>query len=447
MQPGRVLPIALLGISLVCSGQEPGQPANDVLTLEQAVSQAVESNRSLRIADLEVAKAGDSLSAARTRRLPAMDVYVIGSQLLQPLSFQFPAGAFGDFPATGPIPAEDTKITTPRRPSATILTRVSQPLSQLYRIGLGIHQKQLARNLDQEKLRAERQNVVNQVKRAYYAAVETQSGLDAAEQSVRHLRELDRLMGDYVMQQVALKSDGLDARARLAQAEYRELTLRNTLASQKEQLNLLLGRDIRTEFDLSPTAEPGYLEADLRTSQQRALERRPEIRQARLQVEQAEYDRRMKKAEYIPDLSLAFNYVSFTSLDVLPRNLTALGLQLSWEPFDWGRKKNELAEKSKTIDQAQTSLREAEARVLVDVNHQFRRLAEARALLRAAQIAQDADREKLRVVTNRYGQQAALLQEVLQAESAVAQASHEYQQAVASFWTAKADFEKAVGED
>lgn len=447
MQPGRVLPIALLGIALVCSAQEPGQPANDVLTLEQAVSAAVQSNRSLRIADLEVAKAGDRLSAARTRRLPALDVYVIGSQLLQPVSFTFPAGALGDFPATGPIPAEDTSIVTPRRPSATILARVSQPLSQLYRIGLGIHQKQLARNLDEEKLRAERQNVVNQVKRAYYAALETQSGLDAAEQSVRHLRELDRLMGDYVMQQVALKSDGLDAKARLAQAEYRELTLRNALASQKEQLNLLLGRDIRTEFDLSPAAEPGYLETDLRASQQRALERRPEIRQARLQVQQAEYDRRVKKAEYIPDLSLAFNYVSFTSLDVLPRNLTALGLQLSWEPFDWGRKKNELAEKSKALDQAQTSLREAEARVLVDVNHHFRRLAEARALLRAAQITQESDREKLRVVTNRYGQQAALLQEVLQAESAVAQASHEYQQAVASFWTTKADFEKAVGED
>ncbi|HSA92743.1 MAG TPA: TolC family protein [Terriglobales bacterium] len=447
MQAGRVLPIALLGITLVCSGQEPAGAANDVLTLEQAVSQAVESNRSLRIADLEVAKAGDRLSAARTRRLPSLDVYLIGSQLLQPVSFQFPAGAFGDFPATGPIPSEDAKITTPRRLSATILTRVTQPLSQLYQIGLGIHQRRLAQDVDQEKLRAERQNVVNQVKRAYYAALETQSGLDAAEQSVRHLRELDRLMGDYVVQQVALKSEGLDAKARLAQAEYRELALRNALASQKEQLNLLLGRDIRTEFEMSPAAEPGYLETDLPASQQRALARRPEIRQARLQVEQAEYDRRIKKAEYIPDLSLAFNYVSFTSLDVLPRNLTTLGLQLSWEPFDWGRRKNELAEKSKALDQAQTSLREAEARVLVDVNHQFRRLAEARALLRAAQIAQDADREKLRVVTNRYGQQAALLQEVLQAESAVAQASHEYQQAVASFWTAKADFEKAVGED
>jgi outer membrane protein TolC len=51
------------------------------------------------------------------------------------------------------------------------------------------------------------------------------------------------------------------------------------------------------------------------------------------------------------------------------------------------------------------------------------------------------------VTSNRYSQKAALLNDVLEAETALAQASHQYRQSLANFWTAKAEFEKALGEE
>lgn len=447
MRPRFLVFLILLVFTLACWGQEASAPQGEVLTLEQAVALSLEDNRSMKIADLEVAKSGDQVSATRTKRLPTFDLLSVGSQLLTPVDFRIPAGSLGDFPATGPIPAADTAITTDRKPSAFIMGRVTQPLSQLYRIGLGVRLKELSRDVNREKFRAERQDVINQVKSAYYKLLETQSALTASQQAIRQYRELDRLVGDYVVQQVALKSDSLDVKARLAQEEYRAVALANSLATQKEQLNLLLGRDLRTEFSVSEAPDPGYLEIELSAAQQRALDARPELKQARLNVEQADYDRRMKKAEYIPDVSVALNYVSFTSISVLPRNLTALGLQVSWEPFDWGRKKSELSEKSKALEQARIGLRDTEARVLSDVNYRFRRLAEARAQLRAVQIADESSREKLRVVTNRYGQQSALLSDVLSAQTQASEASHSYQQALLGLWTARADFEKALGEE
>jgi outer membrane protein len=50
-------------------------------------------------------------------------------------------------------------------------------------------------------------------------------------------------------------------------------------------------------------------------------------------------------------------------------------------------------------------------------------------------------------VTNRYGQKAALLSDALQQEAAVAQADSDYQQALAAFWSAKANFEYALGRN
>jgi outer membrane protein TolC len=48
-------------------------------------------------------------------------------------------------------------------------------------------------------------------------------------------------------------------------------------------------------------------------------------------------------------------------------------------------------------------------------------------------------------VTNRYNQKAALLSDLMQQQAAVSQAEAQYQQALAGFWTARANFEKAVG--
>jgi outer membrane protein TolC len=40
-----------------------------------------------------------------------------------------------------------------------------------------------------------------------------------------------------------------------------------------------------------------------------------------------------------------------------------------------------------------------------------------------------------------------LLSDVLQSQASLSELNHQYQQALLSFWTAKAEFEKALGED
>jgi outer membrane protein TolC len=434
-------------------GQQPG-PAeavrdgtSEVLTLDEAVRLALENNRGLRIALLEVGKAEDKVAAARTRRLPSSSLNLFGAQLLREVDFEFREGVFGTFPGTGPIPAADTNITTPRRPIVYAVGQVSQPLSQLYEINLDIQKEALGRTLAEAKAHVERQDVVNNVKKLYYAALETESALTASEESLTLYRELDRLTAEYVLQQVALKADNLDVKARLAKEEYNALSLRNQLATQKEELNDLMGRDVRTQFRLSPVAEATAYEVELSAAQARALELRPELREARVKVRQAEQDRRIKRAEYIPDVSLSLNYISPFNVEMLPTNVLAVGLWVSWEPWDWGRKKRELEEKNRAIEQAEMALRETESRVLLEVNQKQRKLVEARALLRFAAATQQAAQEILRVSRNRFAEQAALLKDVLQAQEGLADANHTYQQAVLAFWVARADFERALGEE
>jgi outer membrane protein len=421
---------------------------NDVMTLDQAISLALQNNRTVKNARLDVEKAKTQVAANRTHRLPTFNTYVLGARQLSHADLNFKRGALGILDGVGPVPAQDTTIESSGRFSTLIVNDVKQPISQLYRIGLGVKQAEIGVELAEQQLRANQHTIIASVKNAYYSLLQTQSSLRAAEQNIRLYRELDRVTEQNVLQRVSLKSDSLDVKTRLAKTELDVLSLQDLLATQKEQLNELLGRDLQTEFSVNLVPGAELVNIDLPRAQTTALAQRPEIRQAKLKVDQAEIDRRSKRSEYIPDVSLSFaNTSPLNYSDVLPRNLTTMGIAVNWEVFDWGRKKQELASKDAAITQATNSLSDAESLVIRDVNSNYRKLQRTAQMLRVAVLSQQTATESLRVMTDNYKVEAALLKDVLQSESAMEQANDQYQQALLSFWTAKSEFDKSLGED
>ena len=441
--------IILMASPLSVPAQQDGRtsPA-EVLTLDQAISLALHDNREVLNARLSIGKAEDEVAAARTYRLPKFEFNALAGQQLVSPDFTFTKGVLGNYANVGPIPDRDIKMTTPSRPTAILFGQVTQPLSQLHRIRLNIKQAALFTDLTREQLRGEEQSVVNNVKRTYYGLVQTESALQSVRQALAFYRELERVTGDYVAQQVALKADDLEVKTRLAKTEAEELTVSNRSTTLKEQLNQLLGRDIRTEFRVSAIPESTLFETDLVAARTRALDQRPEIREAHLRVQQAELDKRVKKSEYIPDVSMAFTYASPRNFDeFIPKNFAAAGVVVNWEVFDWGRKKRQLAEKQKTIDQANNSLRDAENNVMIEVGAKMRDLQQTAQTLRVAKLRQETARENMRVSINKYKLVATLFSDVLQTQATLADADYEYQKALLNFWTAKAEYEKSIGLD
>ena len=419
--------------------------AQEVLTLDKAIDLALVNNRSAKNARLETEKNDERTAAARTRMLPGFQLSAGVAKPLTTFDTTFEKGVFGT------APLEDTVITSSTHPTAAIVGQLVQPLSQLHRIKLQIRQQEAATEISRAQLGATEQTLVNEIKRAYYAILQSQGAAQAAETNIKLYRELDRLTGEYVVQQVALKTDLLDVQTRLAKAEYELLTIDNQLASQKEQLNHLLGRDVRTEFAVSSGAETVLAvmrETDLIAARERALANRPEIREAKLRVDQAKLDKRIKKSEFIPDVSLTVNYATtFSYSNFVPRSLSGVGVQVDWEVFDWGRKKHEVADKEKSVTQANNSLLDTESQVLMEVNSHFRAMQETRQMLTVAKLAQTQARANVQLITYKYRLDAVLLKDVLQAQTVLANSDYDYQKALLAFWTAKADFEKAIGED
>jgi outer membrane protein TolC len=85
--------------------------------------------------------------------------------------------------------------------------------------------------------------------------------------------------------------------------------------------------------------------------------------------------------------------------------------------------------------------------VLIEVGDKFRKFQQTRQALVVAQLNQETAREYMRVSVNKYKLQAALLSDALQTQATLADADYQYQQALLAYWTARAEYEKAIGTD
>ena len=424
-----------------------GNPEESLLTLDEAVNLALQHNRLVKNAVLEAQKNDFQVSTARSRRKPQFQFSMLGGELLHSYDFTFDKGVFGTYPGVGPIPGTNSKVHTPAVFTTYLTGSIDQPLSQQYKIGLGIHVSELARELAREDVRAERQKIAAEVRNAYFNLFAIQASVDAAREGVKTLEEAQRVTLQYVAEKTVLRADALDVDARLAKSRYELSVAENSLATQREDLNQLLGRDVSTAFRVEFIPEQNASDLTLDSARLAALASRPEVRQAQLKEKQAEYERRLAKAEYIPDLSLELRYQGINNVRVLPQNVTTAGFFLTWEPFDWGRRHNKVVEAAKTIEQARNGIQETESKIAVEIGAKYRKWHEASLLLQASRTAHEAATEQLRVTGNKYREQAALLKDLLQAQAQTSATNFQYQQALSSYWSAFAELRKAMGEE
>lgn len=441
--------VLLASAAQVGYSQQPTALSDTVplLSLDDALSLALSNNRLVKNSSLEAEKYDFRLSTARSRRLPQFQFAVLGGELMHSFDFTYDQGAFGTYPGVGPIPGTKTKIRNPARFTTYTTGALDQPLTQQYKIGLGIRVAELGRQIAREDVRAERQRIAAEVRNSYYELVATQAAVDAAREAVKTLEEAQRVTTQYIAQKTVLRGDALEVDARLAKGKYELSLAENGLVTQREHLNQLLARDLGTLFRVDAMPEDDANDLTLEAVRVKASESRPELRQAQLKEKQAEYDRRLAKAEYIPDLSLSVRYQGLYNVKVLPTNVGVAGFYLSWEPFDWGRRRNNVAEKSRAIEQARNGLRETETQIALEVGTKYRKWRDAVLLLKAARTGHESSAEQFRVATNKYKEQAAIVKDLLQAQAKSSETEFQYQEALSAYWSAFAELRRAMGEE
>lgn len=433
---------SLLLTTLTCSALCVAQ----TLTLDHALELALDNNTAVTNAQLQREAAEEDVAALRTLRYPRLDLRGGVSRNLEKQRYTFDEGVWGTYPVVGEIPANDIEITSSEGTSRQVAASVTQPLSQQYRIGLSVEQGEVKEDMASEFTRLVQQDIARVVKQNYFDILQTQSTLEATQESIVFYTSLSELVSNYVAQKIAFEYELLETRARLARRQLDANTQLNRLSTQKERMNSLLARDINTPFAVQELPDIILLPEALDDAVETALTQRPDILESQLKIKDATLGYDIKKAEYLPDLDLNVSYIKLYDATLIPDTEAYIGLHAKWEIYDWGRKKSELAAKNNMIQQAANSAQELEKKVAIEVRKSYRAIAEAEEGVEVARLTQAAARDKLRVLANQYKQQSTLLQNVLDAESDLDKANNEYTRSVLSVWKARAELQQAIGE-
>ncbi len=413
----------------------------ETLSLQQAIDEALSHNRTLENAGMEVDKAADGVAAEKTKILPKLKFDASEMYNLSPQTFSYQAGTFGV------VPTQDIDIVSQDGFTTILSVGLKQPLSQLYRLGLSIDQKEIMKDIAGQQFRANRLKVIKQVKSEYYTILKTQFSLQAAEQRTVFFESLSELVNNYYQQQTVLQYQTLEVQAKLARSEHEVYRLKDTLKTEQERLNLLLGRDVSAYFTVQTVVPEDVLTLSQQQVEYQALSHRPELKETELKHKHAKYGYKIKQSEYLPDLDLEVRYTRLFGTDFIPDQESFIGLRLGWDIYDWGRKQDDLSQKHYTIQQTRNQIRETKERILVDVNEKYRKLQQSRDLIKVTELSRDAAGEKVRVLMNQYRQQSVLLDDVLRAEADYTDANSEFHRALLSVWTARAELDKAMGVD
>ena len=437
----RILAVAALGMQAAAP-----QFAADIvhLTLTDAVHMAISQNRALRIARLKVAEKEHRKAEEHAAYFPGI---ANESNLLRITDLQFvdiPAGVFGEI-AGVPIPARQIPLPQGRLSFYSSGTQISQPLTQLIRI----HQANRIAVADVGMSMADVTKAENQVAldvhSLYFGILIARLQKQAAEKQNVYAGEQLRESEEDIFKGSALKVAAIQAQANLLESQQAILTAELQLSDLTTELNDLLALPLDTRLELDPNV-PASLDQRTREEYvQAAWAHHPEIIAAEEAIRKARAAVTAAKTAYIPDITAYARHSYQVGVPFLVRNFGTFGFHLTWDVFDFGKRRATVLEREAQLAQAKENLQRLKDEVEVGIVRSYDKLERTRNQVQVASQVVKLRQEGERLAGNQLIYGVALLSDRQQATAATYKAQAEFLQASLGYLLAWAELEQAVG--
>lgn len=461
------------------------------VTLEQAVTSALERNRELADARLGVDDAEEQVQEAWGSIYPNVTADASYTRNVSPQVNFLPASIFD--PSAGPdelIPVQFGAANT-----WSMQIRVEQPIFQAGAF-MGLSAAGSFEALQEEVLRGTAQQIATRTRIAYYDVLLAAEAQRLSENSVRRIRQT--LEETRALHRAGLTSeyDVLRLEVELANNEPNLRQTENELAAARRQLAIEMGWDegqpprvmgslLRVDLDrvaggngppgtasqtgadtLGATTAPVLAFASVADRAARAgledaeivqvaLSRRSDLRQLQLTAELRETELRVEQSEYLPELSLFGTYTisaqgngdpTFFGGDTGQRAYgRQVGLQVSIPLFTGFQRPARVGQRRVGVRRAEVQYRLARDQTENEIQTLLDQMREAHARAEAQQLAVGQAQRGFEIASAQYRAGLGSQIQVTDAEVALRQSEYNYAQAVYDYLVARARLDEAVG--
>jgi outer membrane protein TolC len=329
------------------------------------------------------------------------------------------------------------------------------------------------------------QTTTNEVVTAFYEALLAQERARVRRQRVRRAETTLQEVSTRVRRGVTPKAQRLGAEVELSNARTQMIEARNAADLARDNLKRVIGlrpeRPVTLDGDLEEQRDDGLQQISLETlsmprAVDQAIENRPDLERARLNVELREIQKERSRAAFFPRVQAVANFsysgrvpddrsrVSTTN----PNNPTdpfffeqrergffsddfwnpslSVGLELTWNLFSGFQNAARLQQAEIQRQRAQTQLRQLRQAVTVEVRRAVRDLENARERIEAQRTTVEQAELNYDHIATRVEEGVARPVELREASDQLDQSRLNYLQAVYDYLVARSDLETALGQ-
>ena len=343
-------------------------------TLEEAIKTALEKNRDVLIAKMEVEKADAAVDEAFGYALPSVDLSANLSHFIEK-----PKTAFPDFQAMltnasysilfdeGLLPEDDSKYL----PMGTVLQSFAQTnnfsssiqVTQILfnsAVFRGIGASQIYLNLSNEQLKSSVSKTVLNVKKAFYGVLLSQQLLNIIESSLKNAEENLANVKALHAQGLTSDYDALQVEVMVENIRPKVLELKNVNQSAKDGFKIVLGLDQNDEIEV--VGKINFEEEvipELGNAVDISLEKNFDLKTLQTKRNIDEEFIAIERSDYWPTIAAFGDFTYAGSADdwnFNTYNSTTVGLSFSLNLFKGGRVANK-------VEQAEIAVKQTDSQI------------------------------------------------------------------------------------
>ena len=445
MKPGLQFLICIV-TSLSLADRAIAQQAPFPLSLQQAVTIALEKNPQRKAALADTRASSAEVRAARSSFMPHLSfsetatrgndpVYVFGTRLRQQ---RFTTADFALNSLNTPLPV------------GNFTTRFGGTWN-LFDSFSSWHGLERAKFMDQaaaHQLSRTEQEIVFRVISSYYAVLLAAKQVDLGEQSVKTAQAIVDHSQSRFESGIVVESDLLTAKVRLAERQQQLIRIGHNVDLARAQLNTALGVPDGQIFELSESlADRPLPTPELQEAESRALTNRPDLKSIASEEAAQRQSVSMAKSAFGPQIN-AFAGWELDNPTLLAGgggNNWLGGIEVKFDIFQGGAKRAELARQRALEDKVVAMKQAASDAVRLEVRRAYYDVDSSRQQVEVARAAIAQAEESLRINQNRYQSGLGTITDLLNAEEVALHSQTGYWETVYNFRTSYASLELASG--
>lgn len=432
-----------LGSSVFAEEQQDAQVVE--LNLQQAMEKAFNTNPAIKISGYEKESAQANYNAARQSR----GITITGQHSTTRGGYnedQYAGGYWTPVDANGNVFVERHNI------GKGIQNNHSNSISASIPIYTG---GKLSGTIDQAKANYKYYEVGQQkayndmretVTNGYYTMLQADNVQNLSKESVTRLEEhLKNVQAQYAVGVVA-KVDVLRSEVELADAQQTLIKAENAYQIAEANLNKIIGMPMDTTLKLQDSLQYTPYENDMQYCLDYAAQHRPDLEQAKQNVEAAKGALKVARSGHMPQVSVSAS--QSWSDDNWPGDENGnwgVGIGVSMNIFDTGVTMSRIHGAEADLAKAEESYRDIVDSVMLDVRSTYLDLREAEKRINTTQVAVSKAEEDFHIAQVRYMAGVGTNTDVLDAQVALTDAQNNYVQSLYDYNTSKTALETAIG--